>query len=238
MELEAAVLQRVRAYESLSRWERSELGRELRRVGLSYGEIMELIPVKKSTLATWCRDVKLTPDQIEAIKGRRAPEPGISRDTNRKRRAEIQELRGIARAEALILLVTPSGSPALSSTGLRERRRGTTSPIANTDPSALRLFVDWIRTYIDPLARFSLHLHLHEGNDDGAARAYWRREIGLAEANFHKTFIKPKGTGHRKNTHEHGVCAVRLRRAADAWNIVMEWVDALTDHLGVDKTRG
>lgn len=47
VELEGEVLERVRTYESLSRWEKSELGRDLRRLGLSYGEIMELIPVKK-----------------------------------------------------------------------------------------------------------------------------------------------------------------------------------------------
>lgn len=181
---------------------------------------MELIPVKKSTLATWCRDVKLTSDQIEAIKEGCAPEPGISRDTNRKRRTEIQELRGIARAEARHLVSDPfwvAGIVLYWAEGAKTRNH---VAIANTDPSALRLFVDWIRTYIDPLARFSLHMHLHEGNDEGAARAYWRQEIGLAEASFHKTFIKPKGTGHSKNTHEHGVCAVRLRRAADAWNII------------------
>ncbi|HJQ77370.1 MAG TPA: hypothetical protein VJ948_08935, partial [Acidimicrobiia bacterium] len=72
MELEAAILERVRNYASLSRWERSELGRDLRRLGLSYGEIMDLITVKKSTLATWCRDVGLTEEQVAAIKVRRA----------------------------------------------------------------------------------------------------------------------------------------------------------------------
>ena len=46
MELETEVLERVRTYESASRWDRRELGRDLRRLGLSYGEIMELIPVK------------------------------------------------------------------------------------------------------------------------------------------------------------------------------------------------
>src|SRR5690606_14482935 len=82
MELEVSLLERVRRWESLSRWERSELGRDLRRSGLSYGEIMELVPVKKSTLATWCRDVELTERQIEAIRARSAPLPGYSRDTN------------------------------------------------------------------------------------------------------------------------------------------------------------
>jgi hypothetical protein len=100
MELETEVLERVRTYESSSRWERRELGRDLRRLGLSYGEIVELIPVKKSTLATWCRDVALTPEQVEAIRVRRAPEPGIPRDTQRRRRREVELIRAQASLEA------------------------------------------------------------------------------------------------------------------------------------------
>ena len=55
MELEAEILERAREWERLSRWERRELGRELRRMGLSYGEIIDLVPVKKSTLATFVK---------------------------------------------------------------------------------------------------------------------------------------------------------------------------------------
>lgn len=233
MELEKAVLERVGTYQSLSRWEKLEVGKDLRREGLSYGEIMELIPVKKSTLATWCQDVDLTDEQITAIKERRAPEPGIPRPTNRKRLAEIAELREVAREIAYDLIDDPlwvAGLVLYWAEGSKGRNR---VAVANTDPDALRLFVLWVRTYINPNARFSLHMHLHEGNDEPAAREYWASETGLADANFHKTFIKPRGTGHRKNTHENGVCAVRLRRAADAWNIIMEWIDAVTEYFGL-----
>ena len=52
MTVGAAFRERIDSWDTLSRWERSELGKDLRRLGLSYGEIMDLIPVKKSTLAT------------------------------------------------------------------------------------------------------------------------------------------------------------------------------------------
>jgi hypothetical protein len=106
--------------------------------------------------------------------------------------------------------------------------------MANTDPRALRLFVLWLRTYVDPNVQFSLRLHLPEGNDEPEAKGFWRAAIGLSDANFHKTFIKPKGTGHRRNHLAHGICTVRMRRAADAWNIVMEWIDAYASHLGLE----
>lgn len=235
MELEGKFLRRVREWESVSRWERSELGRDLRRLGLSYGEIMELIPVKKSTLATWCRDVELTEEQIAAIKQRRAPEPGIPRNTNRKRLEEINQLREIAKELVPELVGDPlwvAGLVLYWAEGSKGRNKLT---MANTDPRALRLFIRWIRMFVDPAAQFSLALHLHEGNDETAARRYWREQTGLYRANFHKTFIKPKGTGHRKNHLEHGICTVRMRKAADAWNILMEWIEALGVEFGLDS---
>ncbi len=70
-------------------------------------------------------------------------------------------------------------------------------------------------------------LHLHHGNDEVAARRYWQQALGLSGVDFHKTFVKPPGTGHRKNRQRHGVCRVRLRRSTDAWLSVMEWVHVL-----------
>ena len=197
---------RIGAWETLSRWERSELGKDLRRLGLSYGEIMELIPVKKSTLATWCREVTLSDEQYLAIKARTyGSRVGIPVDTNRKRRAEIERIREAARAQVPQLAKDPSwvaGTVLYWAAGAKTRNH---LKLANADPHALRLFVRWTRTYLDPDADFSLQLHLHEGNDEASARSYWRGETGLPNANFYKTFIKPKGTGHRKNHLEHGV---------------------------------
>ena len=84
-------------------------------------------------------------------------------------------------------------------------------------------------------AKFTIHLHLHEGNDEEAAKRYWRSETGLDQANFIKTFIKPKGTGHRKNHLPHGICTVRMRKASDSWNIIMEWIDATAVLFGLEK---
>ena len=75
MEVGTEFHDRIASWDYMSRWERSELGKDLRRLGLSYGEITDLISVKKSTLATWCRDVRLTEDQSAAIKSRRPPTP-------------------------------------------------------------------------------------------------------------------------------------------------------------------
>ena len=97
--------------------------------------------------------------------------------------------------------------------------------LANADPAALRLFVAWARHYHDADADFVLSLHLHQGNCDSAARSYWATELGIGT--FHKTFIKPAGTGHRKNKLPYGVCRVLMRRSAEAWLRTMSWIEVL-----------
>jgi hypothetical protein len=235
MTVGAAFQERIDSWDTLSRWERSELGKELRRLGLSYGEIMDLIPVKKSTLATWCRDVKLTEEQYAAIITRTGSRQGIPRPTNRRRLQEIERIRSGARAEVGRLILDPlwiAGTVLYWAEGAKTRN---SLRLANSDPRALRLFIDWVRIYLNDEAAFSLHLHLHDGNDEAEARRFWIRETGLREANFHRTFIKPAGTGHRKNHLEHGICTVKLRCPSNAWNVVMEWIDALSESFGLDR---
>ena len=99
--------------------------------------------------------------------------------------------------------------------------------MTNTDPAVLRLFVVWVRGFLDPNPELVLSLHLHDGNDESAARQYWRRELGLPEARFWKTYWKRAGTGHRTNRHHAGVCRVRVRRGTDSLVRVLAWIDVL-----------
>jgi hypothetical protein len=234
MEVGKELTTRIARWDGLSRWERSELGRDLRRAGLSYGEIMDLVPAKKSTLATWCREVRLTDDQYQAIKDRTGSRRGLPVDTQWRRHEEIRRIRDSATAQVSELFhdsAWVAGTILYWAEGSKTRNQ---LRLANSDPRALRLFIEWTRRFLDHEARFSIQLHLHEGNDESAAREYWRHETGLFEANFHRTFIKPRGTGHRKNHLGHGVCTIIVRRGADAWNRTMAWIDELARRLGVE----
>lgn len=230
-EIPRELLERAEKWSDLHRWERSELGKALRRLGLTYGEIREIIPVPKGTLSNWCRDNRLSSAQVDEIKERSSPtsRKGIPVDTQWRRRLEVARIRDDAREFAVghlsdaafvagVVLYWGEGSKTRSDLTL-----------SNSDPAAHRLFVSWIRRYIDPNAGFRLSLHLHEGNNECKAIAYWRRETRLHSARFTKTFIKPRGTGHRKNHLDHGVCRVRMLRGADAWHQVMEWIAVVRD---------
>ncbi len=223
----AALLERAAEWEELHRWERSELGKALRRLGLTYAEIRELIPVPKGTLSYWCRDIRLSDEHVAAIRERTTSRKGVPVDTQWKRREEIDRIRQEARRFAEQHLDDPffvAGVVLYWAEGSKTKRQ---LAMANADPDVLRIFIRWTRRYHRPYAEFTLALHLHEGNDEPAARRYWRSELALPRANFTKTLIKPRGTGHRKNHLVRGVCRVVVRRSANDHVRTMAWIESL-----------
>lgn len=204
-------------WDELHRWERSELGKALRRLGLTYGEIRELIPVPKGTLSNWCREIHLSPGHIEAIRDRSSPGSriGIPVNTQWRRRQGIERIRAEAKVfadeniddaffVAGVALCWGEGSKTRSDLSL-----------ANADPRALRLFINWVQVFHDPSADLVLKISLRADSNEPAARSYWREATGLASADFHGTFLKPDGTGHRTNHLRHGVFQARVRRCSD-----------------------
>jgi hypothetical protein len=166
-----------------------------------------------------------------AIVERTGSRAGVPRDTQRRRRVEVEQIRSAARAEVPALSRDPlwvAGVCLYWGEGGKSARR---LEMSNADPRLLLSFLKWIRRYHDPSCDVVLSLNLHAANDELEARAHWRRALGLPMAPFTKSFIKPEGTGHRKNHLAYGVCRVRLRKSADPWIRTMAWVDRLSAQL-------
>jgi hypothetical protein len=136
---------------------------------MTYAEIMDLLPVAKGTLAGWCKDILLSDEEIKA----RVPsQKGVPRDTQRRRRAEIEAIRSDAAVEAAERVHDPfwiAGVVRYWAEGTKAKPR---LELTNSDPRALRLFISWTRRFHLPEAEFVLELHLHEGNDDTEARLF------------------------------------------------------------------
>lgn len=227
---------RAAQWEDLTRWERAEVGRALRGFGWSYPEIRTLIPVPKSTLSGWCSTVELSPEQIEAIRKRAVSAKGVPRDTQWRRRLEIVSIRKAARGDVRRLVVEPlwvAGTTMYWAEGSKTSRR---LALTNSDPAALRLFRRWTERYLDSKAAFVLALHLHHGNDEAAAKTYWSEVLELPDADYHKSFIKPPGTGQRKNHLAHGVCRITVRRSSDHLETTLAWIQGLAAYLASEPS--
>ena len=142
-----ALVDRASEWDELHRWERSELGKALRRLGLTYGEMRELIPVPTGTLSYWCREIRLSEEQVEAIRDRTGPETriGIPVDTQWRRREEIDRIRKEARLFALDHIDDSFFVAGVALYWGEGAKTGGDLSLANADPRALRLFIAWVR---------------------------------------------------------------------------------------------
>lgn len=227
------LLDRARRWAGLKRWERKELGQELRLLGLSYGEIQKLIPVSKGSLVPWCRDFPLTEDQQERIRSvsgnsalARAKAGAVLRQRNLERVAAI---RTKARDEAQGFRDDPFWAAGVTAYWAEGSKRSNQLQFSNSDSNLVRFFIQWGKKYLDlKPERFTIALHLHNGQEETRRKNFWCQVTGLSIKQFRKSFIKPEGTGHRKNILYNGTAQVRVTRSVDSLHRVLGWIDAIS----------
>lgn len=223
----------VARWTELKRWEKKELGQDLRRLGLSYGEIGAVLPVKKGTLSGWCRNLPLTTEELDRLawgdEGRR-----ISRARTRRSRRleEINAIRNAASLEAESLISNHfwmAGTIAYWAEGAKGSNR---LVFANSDPEMVVLFIRWAKAFLSLTnERFTIALHLHEGQNEDERKQYWSTMTGIPLRQFRKTFIKPEGTGHRKNVLYNGTASLRVLRSADLLHQTLGWIEGVKQAL-------
>lgn len=197
-----------------------EEARILRAEGHTLAAIAEMAGVHATTMGRWCAGIS-------------AP-PGLgSRDTQRHHREAAEAEFERARWEALELLEDPlwvAGTTMYWGEGAKSQHLG----LANSDPAAIRLFEEWVLVHHDPDAEFTIRLHLHDGDDEPAAIAWWQQQIA-STAPAGKTYWKPSGTGHRGRILAHGICTLRVRRSTLMLARTLGWIDGLSIALPLDR---
>lgn len=105
----------------------------------------------------------------------------------------------------------------------------------NSDPAMIKLFVSWSFRYLELGADgFAVSLHLHSGQDETERLEFWSGLTGIPLRYFRKTFVKPEGTGHRKNVLYQGTASVTIRRSGACLNA---FSDGLTPSAIHSKVR-
>ncbi|MBI2196107.1 hypothetical protein HYU45_00660 [Candidatus Daviesbacteria bacterium] len=208
---------------------------ELRRKGLSYGEIMLQISVSKDTVSRWCRDIVLTEVQKKRllenkIYGQRKGSQVAAENKRQKRllrtkeifeksKIELGEVNKRDRFLAGIAFYAGEGNKADGDGGL-----------ANSDPKIIKFMIKWFKEFCEvPMSRFRGAIWIHEGLDAEKAKKYWSTLTEIPQDQFHKTYIaknKIDSKKIRKNIHEYGVFAIKFSDS-DKQRKIMGWISAL-----------
>lgn len=209
-----------------------EKARMLRQRGLSYGNIAKECLTSKSNISLWCKDIILTKSQKDFLYKNKENAINIgAKRLHDIRLEEIDKIKSLARKEIeqneldnftfLVAGAMLYWAEGCKTTGLY---------LANSDERIIMLMVKWFKKFlnIEP-KQIKAYLHLHENDDDSKIKSYWSDLTGIPLQNFGKSFIKPKGTGHRKNILPHGIIRIQIcgKGIENTRHRIMTWVEQI-----------
>lgn len=205
---------------------------DLRRQGLSYNEILQKVSVAKSSVSLWCQDIELTNQQKERLnKKRKEHLQGLGPLLALKRQKEICRIKEIAKKQ--ISCLTPyefkiAGAMLYWAEGTKAKGHGV--EITNSDPEMIKFMIHWFKEVLGVSPKeIKACLNIHINQDDETIKRYWSEITGISLSNFGKSYIKPEGTGHRKNLLHNGVIRIRVG-GGNLRQRVMAWIKMLSEH--------
>lgn len=212
--------------------EEKKLALRLRQQGLSYNEIQRKVFVSKDTLSRWCRDIILTPSQMERLRKKRLKGAERGRIIGAKR----QQRDRIRRTDKLM----KEGKREVGKLSKRERfmagvglylgdgyKDDRSVGFSNSKPQIISFMMSWFREFCQiPEKRFRGQIWIHENLNELKARKYWSKTTGIPINQFQKSYIaknKTKSRKIRKQLHRHGVLAVRVS-SAETQRKILGWI--------------
>jgi transcriptional regulator with XRE-family HTH domain len=194
---------------------------KLRSEGKSIRDIAKILNVSKGTVSIWCRNVKLTPEQIEHLNNRN-PIYENSLYGAKARAEKAREVRrqhqndGKKRAKDMDPLHM-AGCMLYWAEGAKSKN---TCKISNTDYYLLRMFIKFLTkefgiTKKDLTVR--INCYTNNGKSLKEIEDYWLKQLGLCRYNLiksceNKVPISSKRL-HRKNKHIFGTCDIRVKKS-------------------------
>ena len=185
----------------------------LRQKGLSYNEIRRQTGVSKSTLSIWLKDMPLSRDQIQALRGKNPQRIERFRETMRKKREAREDavfetvkkkfgkINNRERILAGLYLYWGEGTKSAPAT----------VAVTNTDPDVLKFFMKWLNQFGIKNNEVSVVLHLYKDMDYDKERLFWSKYLNIPMVCFKKPYIKDSKLCDitYKSTFGHGTCNVR-----------------------------
>ena len=233
----------------MSKDEVRALAIELRAKGLSYREIQETVPVSKSTLSLWLRDVLVD----EAGRSRLADRQLAGRENAVaaiRARREAKERRIVS--EARSQMPSSIGGAELFLAGLalywaEGSKAKPWSPSAgvcfiNSDPDVIRVFLAWLAMLGITRDQLKFRVAIHESGDVDAAERFWAGVVRIPRSELQRTSLKrhEPGRSRRLPTESYvGCLRVDVRKSTDFNRQIAGWWQGLVAGIAtVDTPSG
>ena len=210
----------------------------LRRKGLTYNEILKKIPVAKSTLSLWLREVGLARPQLQRISEKRKAAQKTGAAAKRRIRVErTQRIHDMARKEIgnlskrELYLV---GATLYWAEGSKAKPHSVSTGVdfGNTDPEMIRLFLFWLRTVLQISSdriHSSLYLNINHQHRLPEVVRHWEEITKMKIRYVYYKKHNPKKT-YRKNISDtyFGTLRIRVSESTDLQRKIQGWIYGIT----------
>ncbi len=209
-----------------------EVARAMRLEGRSYREIRAEVPVSKSTLSLWLKDVPISAEQAALLlkkqfdsRERRAIALRARRIATQERiwQESAAEIGGLSKRELLV-----AGAVAYWAEGSKAKPWRTNEQVQfiNSDATMIRLFLGWLDSLQVGRDDLVLRVSIHETADVAKAVRYWAEVCEVDPRVFRRTTLKrhnPKTV--RKNSGDSyvGCLTITVRRSTELYRRITGW---------------
>lgn len=225
----------------MSKLKLKEKAIKLRRKGYSYSEILKEIPVAKSTLSLWLRDVGLAKRQKQrltekklkaALRGAQAKKDYrifITEDIMKKARKEIGKL---SKRELWLI-----GTALYWAEGSKQKANDVAARVClgNSDPEIIRIFLKWLYEIFGLTPNdIEIRLHIHETGDEVRAKKYWSKITEIPVSKIAKTIFKKHNIKtNRKfdNSKYYGLLRVVVKRSTNFNRKISGWIEGICEKI-------
>ncbi|MCK9351349.1 MAG: hypothetical protein WCT49_00350 [Candidatus Paceibacterota bacterium] len=211
---------------------------ELRKQGLSYKEILEIVPVAKSSLSGWLTNLDLTDEQISALKKRAVDGRTLgvfnAVISNRNRRiAREASIFKIAKIEFEKFKDDPFFVLGVSLYWAEGTKKFSEFQFINSDPQMIKIMVRWIKEYMGfSKESLKIRLFIHQPYADEKCEEFWSDILGIPSNTFYKTIYKQTPHNVKKNPKYKGCLRIGIGKIENLRK-VLAWQRLLCDYYSV-----
>jgi hypothetical protein len=204
----------------------------LRKQGKSYSEILKEIPIAKSTLSLWLRDVGLSKKKSQRLTEKRLA--AVKRGGLAKKTLRINSTKKIFQtAKAEIGCITDRelfliGTALYWAEGSKQKAHNLSEGVifSNSDSSMVTIFHKWLKLLKIPEEDISFSIYLHKSSQHrtNEVRAYWSKTLKLSITRLEKVYYKNTGLEYN------GLIRVRVKRSTDLNRRITGWVQGIVQN--------
>ena len=208
------------------------VARRMRQEGRSYREIRAVVPVSKSTLSLWLKDVPISEEQRALLK-QMTNDAGQRRATALRARRMATEKRIWKDAAAEVGVLSQrdiwiAGVVAYWAEGSKAKpwRPSARVQLINSDETMIRLFLTWLEYLGVSKAELQYRVSIHENADVERAVRFWADVCGVDLSVFDSTILKrhnPRTVRRNSGDSYFGCLTISVRRSTELNRRIAGW---------------